>query len=74
MECLDNTEIAMHDAGNRVASFMQYLGNSTNTIIMGLQEALRQRAKKRRCNGVEFHSVARSLAKTRLTKTRRGFL
>ena len=35
MECLDNTEIAMHDAGNRVASFMQYLGNSTNTIIMG---------------------------------------
>ena len=35
MECLDNTEIAVHDAGNRVASLMQYMGNSTNTIIMG---------------------------------------
>jgi len=33
-ECLDNTEIAVHDAGARVASFMQYTG-SQNTFYMG---------------------------------------
>jgi hypothetical protein len=27
MECLNNTEFAIHDAGNRVASFMYYSGN-----------------------------------------------
>jgi hypothetical protein len=27
MECVDNTEIAVHDAGNNVSSFMYYLGN-----------------------------------------------
>lgn len=27
MECLDNTEIAVHDSGARVASFMYYSGN-----------------------------------------------
>jgi hypothetical protein len=32
MECLDNTEIAVHDAGTRVASFMYYSGN---TFTMG---------------------------------------
>jgi hypothetical protein len=34
LECLDNTEIAVHDAGARVASFMQYTG-SQNTFYMG---------------------------------------
>jgi hypothetical protein len=33
-ECLDNTEIAVHDAGTRVASFMQYSG-AQNTFYMG---------------------------------------
>jgi hypothetical protein len=33
-ECQDNTEIAVHDAGARVASFMQYTG-SQNTFYMG---------------------------------------
>lgn len=32
MECLANTEIAIHDAGDRVASFMYYSGN---TFTMG---------------------------------------
>jgi hypothetical protein len=34
MECLDNTEIAVHDAGARVASLMYYNGASGN-ITMG---------------------------------------
>lgn len=34
MECLDNTEIAVHDAGLRVASLMYYDGPA-NTIRMG---------------------------------------
>ena len=32
MECLDNTEIAVHDAGNRVSSMMRY---NANTLTMG---------------------------------------
>lgn len=32
MECLDNTEIAVHDAGARVSSLMRY---NANTITMG---------------------------------------
>jgi hypothetical protein len=33
-ECLDNTEIAVHDAGLRVASMIQYTG-ATNTLTLG---------------------------------------
>jgi len=32
LECLDNTEIAVHDAGTRVASLMRY---NANTLTMG---------------------------------------
>jgi hypothetical protein len=36
MECLDNTEIAVHDAGNRLASLMYYQGGvSSSTITIG---------------------------------------
>ena len=35
MECSDNTEIAVHDFNNRLASLIQYVGGSTNNIIMG---------------------------------------
>ena len=35
MECLDNTEIAFHDAGNRIASGIRYVGNTTNSLILG---------------------------------------
>jgi hypothetical protein len=36
MECLDNTEIAIHDSGNRVVSAMAYYGGPTNNrIIIG---------------------------------------
>jgi hypothetical protein len=34
LECADNTEIAVHDSGTRVASLMYYEGGS-NTITMG---------------------------------------
>jgi Skp family chaperone for outer membrane proteins len=34
MECLDNTEIAVHDAGTRVASFMYFEGG-TNRFTIG---------------------------------------
>jgi hypothetical protein len=34
LECLNDTEIAVHDSGARVASFMQYTG-SQNTFYMG---------------------------------------
>jgi hypothetical protein len=34
LECLDNTEIAVHDAGTRVASLMYYT-NASNSFIMG---------------------------------------
>ena len=34
LECADNTEIAVHDSGTRVASLMYYQGGS-NTITMG---------------------------------------
>ena len=34
MECLDNTEIAVHDAGARVSSLMYYTG-ANNTFTMG---------------------------------------
>jgi hypothetical protein len=27
MECLDNTQIAIHDAGNRISSLMYFIGN-----------------------------------------------
>ena len=30
LECLNNTEIAVHDAGKRVASLMYYDGDNTN--------------------------------------------
>lgn len=35
MECLDNTEIGIHDGGTRVASFMYFQGGSTNTFTIG---------------------------------------
>jgi hypothetical protein len=35
MECLDNTEIAVHDAGNRVTSLMYFQGGAVNTITIG---------------------------------------
>jgi hypothetical protein len=35
MECLSNTEIAVHDGGNRVASLMYFQGDNTNNIIIG---------------------------------------
>ena len=36
LECLDNTEIAVHDAGNRVSSLMYFEGGaSTNKITIG---------------------------------------
>ncbi len=35
MEGLDNTEIAVHDNGLRVASLMYYEGGSTNRITIG---------------------------------------
>ncbi len=33
MECLDNTDICVHDANTRVASFMYYDGVNNNFII-----------------------------------------
>jgi hypothetical protein len=35
MECADNTEIAVHDSGNRLASLMYYEGGGTNKITIG---------------------------------------
>jgi hypothetical protein len=35
MECDNNTEIAIHDNGKRVASFMQYQGDNTNKFTIG---------------------------------------
>lgn len=35
METLDNTEIAVHDTGNRLASLMQYEGGGNNRINIG---------------------------------------
>ena len=35
METLDNTEIAVHDAGNRVASLMYYQGGGVNQLTIG---------------------------------------
>lgn len=35
MECLNNTEIAIHDSGQRVASFCYFQGGSTNTFTIG---------------------------------------
>jgi hypothetical protein len=34
-ECLDNTEIAVHDSGNRVSSLMYFQGGATNSITIG---------------------------------------
>ena len=35
LECLDNTEIAVHDAGNRVSSLIQYQGGASTMITIG---------------------------------------
>ena len=35
LECLDNTEIAVHDAGNRVSSLIQYQGGASTLITIG---------------------------------------
>ena len=35
MECLTRTEIAVHDASNRVASLMYYEGDTINRITIG---------------------------------------
>ena len=34
-ECLDNTEIAVHDSGSRIASLMYFEGGDTNRITIG---------------------------------------
>jgi hypothetical protein len=34
-ECLNNTEIAVHDAGHRIASLMYFEGGGTNKITIG---------------------------------------
>ena len=34
-ECLDNTEIAIHDSGNKVVSFTQYQGGATPMFTIG---------------------------------------
>ncbi len=34
-ECLNNTEIAVHDGGHRVASLMYYEGDVINRITIG---------------------------------------
>ena len=34
MECLDNTEIMVHDSFDRLTSLIQYNGGTTNTIYM----------------------------------------
>jgi hypothetical protein len=34
LECLDNTEIAVHDSGHRLASLFSYKGGTTNTIFI----------------------------------------
>ena len=35
MECSANTERAMHDSGNRLASLMYYEGDANNKITIG---------------------------------------
>ena len=35
MECLDNTEIMIHDSGSRLVSAMAYYGGATNRIYIG---------------------------------------
>jgi hypothetical protein len=35
MECQNNTEIAIHDADTRIASFMYYVGGGTNQFYIG---------------------------------------
>lgn len=35
LECLDNTEIAVHDSGNRVASLAYFEGGSINRLTVG---------------------------------------
>ncbi len=35
LECLNNTELAVHDAGKRVASLMYYQGDNTNKLTIG---------------------------------------
>jgi hypothetical protein len=35
MECLDKTEIAIHDSGQRLESFMHYVGGGTNQFYIG---------------------------------------
>ena len=35
LECENNTEIAVHDAGNRIASLMYFEGGGTNKITIG---------------------------------------
>ncbi len=35
MECNANTEIVVHDSGNRLASLMHFEGDNTNKITIG---------------------------------------
>ncbi len=35
LECLNNTEIAVHDSATRIASFMYYDGGGNNKITIG---------------------------------------
>jgi hypothetical protein len=38
MECAEKTEIVIHDGGNCLASFMQYVGGGTNQYNIGRGE------------------------------------
>ena len=35
LECLDNTEIAVHDSGQRISSLLCYEGGTLNNIVIG---------------------------------------
>ncbi len=48
-ECLNNTEIAVHDAGNRIASLMYFEGAGTNKITEGRNMGLQIGCNKQ-CN------------------------
>ena len=43
LECSSTTEIAVHDAGTRIASCMYYQGDATNQITIGMCVCVRER-------------------------------
>jgi hypothetical protein len=42
MQCISNTEIVVHDSGNRLASLMYYDGDTTNKITIGREYGMGQ--------------------------------